>query len=372
MPNYTSKITIDLAALQHNVNEIKRLLGDKSSLCAVVKADAYGHGAIPIAKKLERLNLRWLAVANITEAIELREDGMANFNILLLGYDYISHLKKVQEYDLTPAVFSLQNLRLLVAHINTHKKIHLEIDSGMGRTGLLPQDIPEAIQILKHNPNIYVEGVFTHFACADEIHNSYNEQQIKIFDDVILLLENNNIQPKYIHSDNSAAIIAKRESRNNIARVGLSLYGIPAIKHDQCMKLKPILHWATKPLLIKQLLKGKSVSYGATWTASKESTVAIIPIGYADGYSRLASNIGVALVKGRKVPIIGKICMDFMMLDVTECSGITLEDDVVLIGQQGNKTITLQDLADWAQTIPYEIMCNIGKRSKYIYVDKEQ
>lgn len=362
-----SVVEINLAHLEDNFNEIKRLTNDQN-ICVVVKADAYGHGALYIAKKLVALGVNWLAVATVAEGVELREGGVLTPNILLFACDSVNYLDQVYKYNLTPTIYSLTTLKYITDNITRPQKFHLEIDTGMGRTGISAYEIKDVLEIIKENNLIHLEGCFTHFSCADDIANDYTINQLNVFKHVINEVLRERFHLTFIHASNSAGILIT--SFGNLVRPGLLIYGIsPLLTHSSNAAFKPLLNWFTYPLQIKQLSIGNSISYNCTWTAKRKSTIAIIPVGYADGYCRLASNKGYALVNNQKAPIIGNICMDYMMLDVTSCGSVGIDSKIVLIGTQGDNMISVNNLASWSNTIPYEIMCNIGKRAEYVYLN---
>jgi len=370
--SYRNIIYVDLLAIEFNINAIKQLNND-ADICAVVKANAYGHGIIPIANKLVSLHVKWLAVESFNEGVKLRKAGIIKPDILILACNFIYRLADINKYNLTPVIYSVEVLQQLINSVKECTTFHLEIDTGMGRTGILPSELPEVALMLKKAKNrhlIKIEGSFSHFSCADDIESSYTKEQLTRFSAAINYLFEQDITPKIIHIDNSASVLVKNGNYSFI-RPGLLIYGISPINNcdSNIVNLRPALSWRTKPLQIKSLNKGDSVSYGQIWTATKKSVVAILPIGYADGYVRLISKQGFVLVGNSKAPIIGNICMDFMMVDITGCINITTNSEVVLVGSQGEHTITLQNIACWAQTIPYEIMCNIGKRAKYVYLN---
>jgi len=366
--HYSSTVRVNLTALAHNVRVIQNS-ANRAEICAVVKANSYGQHAIKVAWQLQQLNVNWFAVANLTEGLELRANGIVGHVILLFGNHYLDDIFSLRENKITPVVFSLENLISLAKIIDSPFKIHLELDTGMCRTGILPKDIQEVISVLKTNENIKLEGFFTHFACADQLDSKYTDKQLSLFRAAIAQLLAEGIKPVYLHAENSAGILDDESREFSLVRSGISLYGISPYSSDINTQLKSVLTWKTKPLQIKNIAVGQTVSYSCTWHARQATTIAIIPVGYADGYPRLASNIGHALVNGIKAKIVGNLCMDFMMLDVGNCGRVTTNSDVVLIGNQNNSSISIHDIANWSSTIPYEIMCHMGARANYIFND---
>lgn len=364
--HYSSTVSVNFQALAHNVRVIQNS-AQTAEICAVVKANSYGQHAIHIAKQLQHLNINWFAVASLKEGLELRDNGILNARILLFGNLYLDDLVLLRKHHITPVVFSLENLASLANVIESPFKIHLELDTGMCRTGILPKEIQEAIGILKQNEKIKLEGFFTHFACADKLNSSYTEKQSGLFRDAVEQLLAEGIKPSYLHAENSAGILDDKSRKLSLVRSGISLYGVSPYESDIKTPLQSVLTWSTKPLQIKHIEVGQSVSYSCTWHACQPTTIAIIPVGYADGYPRLASNIGHALVNGIKAPIVGNICMDFMMLDVGNCGQVTTNSEVILIGNQKNNNVSIHDISGWSSTIPYEIMCHMGTRANYIF-----
>ncbi len=360
-------ITINLDTLANNIAEIKRQIGN-SKICAVVKANAYGHGAIVIAKAIEPY-VSWFAVANIQEGIELRTSGITASNILVFGSDYFRGLSKIKDSSLTLCIYSIECLRKLSSELSHRQRFHIEVDTGMGRTGLLKEDLPEAILLLNGNENILIEGLYTHFSCANSDKNGFSKLQLEQFLTIKSFLQKSNTIPIITHISNSAGILTNY-SQMELVRPGLLIYGISPIQELKLLKVSPILRWHTKPLQIKLIPRGSGVSYERTWIAENDSVIAIIPIGYADGYPRIISNVGYALVNGYKAPIVGMICMDFLMIDVSDCGDVGLSSDVVLVGRQGGLEVTVNELALWSNTIAYEILCNIGRRCDYRYCSK--
>jgi alanine racemase len=362
---FRTQIIIDFLALEHNVKNIRR----EGSIFAVVKANAYGHGLIKVAKKLMALGVQWLVVESISEGIKLRKSGVIEPEILLLGCDYVDDLILINKYNLTPTIYSIDSLKSLVNQITNSQKFHLEFDTGMMRTGIRLDELESVISLLKSAKLILVDGCFTHFACADVKGNEFTDMQISLFDQGIDQLATQNIHPNLVHLKNSPAILTSHE-HTKFVRPGLLLYGVSPLPGTS--EYKAVLSWSTKPIQIKSVEKEETVGYGRSWKASENSLIAIIPVGYADGYPRSISNKGFVLVNGIKANIIGNICMDFMFIDITNCGEVTTNTEVVLVGGDGKLSVTVNDLAAWALTIPYEILCNIGKRAQYIYLDGDE
>ena len=367
-------IEINLDNLSHNIKEIKKLLKKNAFLTAVIKADAYGHGALGIAETLIQSGVDRFAVATLSEALEIRE-RFKDIPILILGYtpkDLLGHLVKA---EISPTLYSISQAEELneVAHtMNKTVNVHIKIDTGMHRVGMaVCSDSAEEITRISQLSNINLEGLYTHFATSDEVDKSYTLKQVEKFNEIVKRLEEKGIEIPIKHVSNSAAIIDLPNLNYNMVRAGIILYGLyPSNFVDKNrINLKEVLSLHSRIYHIKHLDKGVGVSYGLTYTTKGETKIATMPIGYADGYSRLLSNKAEVIVKGKNklVPVIGTICMDKCMLDV---SGIDVEecDEVIIIGSDGDKSITATDIADILGTINYEIICMMKKRIPRVYI----
>jgi alanine racemase len=381
---------IDIRALVHNLNEAKRLAGSKSQILAIVKADAYGHGAVTISEELVRNGIQYLGTALIEEAIELRDAGI-KIPIIVLGGIFEEQIPKIAEYSLSPVVYQEGFLKAIAneaGNINRQMNIHIKIDTGMGRIGVLPEDVVDFVKKAASQKNIKVEGIMTHFADADLADKAYAEKQMAEFTSIVKGLDKEGIKIPYQHIANSAALVSFENDRFNMARPGIMLYGYapfsnplisPFIKGGQKgdlvkggvggLNLIPVMSVKTKILHLKKVLAGTYISYGRTFVAKRDSVIATLPVGYADGYSRALSNKGFVIVKGKKAPIAGRVCMDMTMIDVTDIDGVEINDEVVLMGSQGKETITADDIAMLANTISYEVLCCIGKRVPRVYIN---
>ena len=364
---------IDIRALVHNLNEAKRLAGSKSQILAVVKADAYGHGAVAISEALVRNGIQYLGTALVEEAIELRDAGI-KVPIIVLGGIFEEQIPKIAEYGLTPVVYQEGFLKAIAneaGNINRQINIHIKIDTGMGRIGVLPYDAVDFVKKAASQKNIKVEGIMTHFADADLADKAYAEKQMAEFTSIADKLNKEGIKIPYQHIANSAALVSFENDRFNMARPGIMLYGYaPFSKGKEWgLNLIPVMSLKTKILHLKRVLAGAYISYGRTFVAKRESIIATLPIGYADGYSRALSNKGSVIVKGKKAPIAGRVCMDMTMIDVTDIDGVDVNDEVVLIGKQGKETITADDIAMLTNTISYEVLCCVGKRVPRVYIN---
>ncbi len=362
---------IDLDAICDNIKETRKLIKTGTKIMAVIKADGYGHGAVPIARVLEPL-VDWYAVAIVEEGIELRTAGFDK-PILLLGYSAIAQLADVVHYDLTQTIFSFEMAEALNEEAKRQGKIvniHIKLDTGMGRIGYQPtlESINDIVR-MKSLHNVRIDGLYTHFACADMIDKTSAKNQLQIFLDFVQKLEQEGIHIPIKHASNSAGIIDLPEANLDMVRVGISMYGLyPSNEvHKEQLLLKPAMELKTHISFIKELEAGYGIGYGSTYVTKKHTKIATIPVGYGDGFPRQLSNRGRVLVRGQFAPIIGRVCMDQFMIDITDIPDVNEEDVVTLIGHDGNHTITVEELADLVGSFNYEYVCNVGKRVPRVY-----
>jgi alanine racemase len=365
---------IDLDSIAHNYNQVKKLVGSNVYICPAVKADAYGHGAVEVSSTLIKCGAYMLSVATPEEAIELRDAGITN-PILLLQTILIEQIPEMVEYDITAAVCALEIAEKLSDYAMRHGKkikVHLKVDTGMGRIGVFADESLEFAKRIVQMKGLDLEGIFTHLPSADEDDLTYTSLQFAQFKSVCDDISNNGIDIPIKHVSNSAAIMNVSNSYFNMVRPGIMLYGhcdfTPKCSN---IELRPALTLKSKVVFLKTLPAGQPVSYNRTYTTQKETLIATVPIGYADGYSRGLSNNGYALIHGVRVPIIGRICMDQLMLDITSVGDAAIGDEVVFYGKQGNETIYVDDAAKSLGTISYELLCNISKRVPRIYVNEQ-
>jgi alanine racemase len=335
-----------------------------------VKANAYGHGAREVAKTLANGGSDAFGVATLEEGIELRKEGVKSPILVLAGF-YPDQFDQFFQNNLTPVICEpegLHKLEALARQRNVSLKFHLKVDTGMGRIGFLPLEIDSWTPLLEKLKALKLEGVFSHFSHAEDVGGDYTQSQLEIFRGVIKRLHEVGYDPSLIHLANSAAVITLPAAHFTMVRPGLMLYGIyPSPKMATQITLKPVLSWKTRILQLKKVPKGSSISYGQTFVTKRESLIATLPVGYADGYHRLLSNRGAMLVRGKRAPIVGRICMDLTMIDVTDIREVQQEDEVVLLGRQGAETISADEMALWADTISYEILTSISARVPRIY-----
>lgn len=363
---------ISLEAIGHNIREVKKRLPEGVKLLGVVKANAYGHGAVPVASYLEN-QVDYFATATIEEAVELRENGISA-PILILGYVSPSQYGDLVEYDITQTIDSYAQALALekeAARQNRKAKAHLAVDTGMTRIGfqVTEHDADEAAKIADL-PHIELEGMFTHFSCADQEDKTYCSMQMKKYDKMTALLAERGVTIPLRHICNSAGIMEFDDHRFEMVRSGIITYGIypsEEVKKER-LDLIPALSWKSHVIHVKEVGPGIGVSYGATYVTEKPMTrIATVSAGYADGYPRALSNQGCVLIHGKKAPIIGRICMDQMMVDVTDIPDVQVEDVVTLVGTDGDETITIEEIANPAARFDYEMLCDISSRVTRVY-----
>ena len=360
---------IDLNNLSHNIRMIREHVSQETLIMAVVKADAYGHGAVAIARKALNSGADRLAVAIPEEGIELRKAGF-EVPIQIFGEILKKQHPLIVDYDLIPTVCKLKTVEGLNKYAkrkNKTVKIHIKIDTGMGRIGVFPENAVDFIKKVKKYKNIEIEGIITHHAKADEKDKEYTYNQWEKFQKVINKLEKEGIEIPIKQAANSATIIDLPEMQLDMVRPGIMLYGLRPSPEVKDFPLKPVLSWKTKIVYLKEVAAGTGISYGATYITEEKREIATLPLGYADGYFRLLSNKGEVLINGQRAPIRGRVCMDQIMVDVTNIPDVKIGDEVVLIGEQGDEKITATELADLVGTINYEITCSISKRVPQIY-----
>ena len=361
---------VDLNALGWNFRQIRSKVGSQVKVLSMVKANGYGHGAAAISKALAAEGSDAFGVATTEEGVELRQAGICT-PILVLAGAYPDQVDQFFDNSLTPVIHALASLEELDAIVHRRKKslnVHLKIDTGMGRIGFLAAEFNSWLPKIKTLKALKIEGVFSHFSHAESVEGSYTRQQLRTFQGIVERLRAEGIFPSLVHLANSAATITLPQAYFDMVRPGLMLYGIypsPAMASQIC--LKPVLSWKTRILQLKKVPAGSSISYGQTFVTKRESFIATLPIGYADGYPRLLSNRGEVLVTGKRAPVAGRVCMDLTMIDVTDIGKIQQGDEVVLLGRQGDAEISADDMAAWADTISYEILTSIGARVPRIH-----
>ncbi|OWZ82814.1 alanine racemase [Natranaerobius trueperi] len=366
-PTFTE---IDLDNLSHNFQQIKKLVQGKK-IMAVVKADGYGHGAVEVAKEVLNKGANYLGVAMLEEAIELRKAGIAA-PILVLGYTPPDHADACIKYGITSTIFTYEVAKAFserAVNMGRTAYVHLKVDTGMGRVGVTPDETVEFVKIINELPYLKVEGIFTHFSVADDKDKSYTKRQLDSFNYILTSLQEEKINIPIKHSANSAATIDLQDTHFDMVRVGLALYGLyPSPHMRKTVDLKPVMTLKSQVAFLKIVPKGTSISYGRKYITDQESKIGTLPIGYADGFSRILTNKCEALIKGIRVPVIGSICMDQCMFIANNVSNINIGDEVVIFGNQGGKEITVDEIADKLGTINYEVVCMIDKRVPRLYL----
>ncbi|VBB05819.1 alanine racemase pyridoxal-phosphate attachment site [Lucifera butyrica] len=364
-------VEIDLTALRHNMTQIRSVIPSAAGIMAVVKADAYGHGAVPVSRTVLAAGASSLAVAIPEEGAELREAGLT-VPILVLGLTLPEQAHSLVENNLTATVCTLEQVNALAAaarEVGKSAQVMIKTDTGMGRIGIPPAQVLPFIRQLLAIPEIKVQGLFTHMAAADEKDKRYANFQITAFRSVLADLKSAGINPLCVSAANSAGIIDLPDSHFTAVRPGIILYGLPP-SHDmhRSLDLHPVMSLKTKIVYIKQVPAATAISYGCTYQTSRETYIATLPLGYADGYSRQLSNKASVLIGGKRCPVVGRVCMDQILVDLgTECSS-RIGDEAVLFGKQGSEEITVTELADLAATINYELVCAISPRVPRIYI----
>lgn len=373
-----TRAEINLDALEANYKAFRQALPEGMKLLACVKANAYGHGAVQVAKEMERLGADYLSVAFLDEALELRQAGV-RMPILVLGYVPPHGVRTAWENDVTITLFSDEVLEaiqeLSSSGIRGKLKVHIKVDSGMGRLGLLPgEKLMQFIRDTMAVPHVEVEGMFTHFATADEEDKTYTLEQYRRFQGACEALRDHGYQIPIIHTGNSAVAVDMPQISCDMVRIGISIYGLyPSAEVGQSkVKLSPVLTLKTQVVFVKTLPAHSGISYGIRYTTVSEERIGTLPIGYADGYSRMLTGKAQVLIRGRRVPVVGTICMDQCMVSLQSFAGMAEEiqagEEVVLIGSQDGETIAADELASALGTIHYEIICMLAHRIPRFYM----
>jgi alanine racemase len=364
-------VEIDKSDFLFNLKKIKETVKKDTKILPVIKANAYGHGGVELAKEAVKAGIYGIGVSSIEEGIEFRKAGIKS-KILVFGSGYPLEVLDIAVFwDLTPTISSIQGLNALTTLARKYGKIlefHLKIDTGMGRVGVIAGENSDVIlKKIAKMQDIKMTGIYTHFAVSDT-DPVYTQNQLKKFNEVIKTAKSLGL--KFIaHAANTAALISSRKTHLDMVRPGIGLYGLSPFEHtQQKLKLKPVLTWKTKIIYLKKVPSGFCVSYGRTFVTNKNSVIATVPVGYADGYGRVLSNKADVLVRGKKCPVAGRITMDMMMIDVTDVKGVSIGDEVVLLGTQGKETIKAEELAKLQNTISYEVTCSISPRVPRIIV----
>lgn len=365
---------IDLDAIIHNMEQMRRNIGRDTKIMGVIKADGYGHGAVPIGRELERLDITWgYATATVEEAEILRRNGLVK-PILVLGASFPEQYPSFANQEIRATVYSMQQARQMEVFAEEEGKqiiVHIKIDTGMSRLGFqVTEQAADEIAQISRMPHIVLEGMFTHFATADERDKTMTEEQIALFCSMREMLQKRSVSVPIVHCSNSAAIIDMPKANMDIVRAGISLYGMwpsDEVKKEN-VNLMPVLSLKSKIVFVKELEAGRTISYGATYKTDKKQRIATIPVGYADGYPRSLSGKGYVLIHGMRAPVCGRICMDQFMVDITHIPEAVEGDEVVLVGASGGESISVEELSDLCGRFNYEFACDLGKRIPRVYV----
>ena len=367
-------VEIDLNALRHNLLAIRKWVGPQIKILGIVKADAYGHGDSEVSRVLLNNGVEMLGIAILEEGIQLRDKGI-KAPLLLLGGIFEEQIDTVIQYGLTPTVYDLKLAEVLskrAYYFNTIMKVHVYVDTGMGSIGVKYDKAVEFVKFAKNLKNLLIEGIYTHCSSSDEKDSAFTNLQIKRFRDVLDALDASKACIPLRHMANSGAILGYPEAYFAMVRPGLSLYGLyPSEDVSRNIGIKPVMSFKTRIIHIKDMESGDVVGYGRTYRITKPTRVATLPLGYDDGYNRLLSNQGEVIIRGKKASIIGRVCMDQCFVDVTNIKDVSVGDEVVLYGSQGQEIIPIESIAKQLNTIPYEVTCSISKRVPRIYINKE-
>lgn len=365
-----TRMEVSLENVRHNWNEVRRLAGNRG-IYAVIKADAYGHGAVKLAQVYKEEGCKNFAVARVDEAIELREAGITE-PILVLGQAPLHAAEAILYYDLTCACAEMAfagELNRVARAQNRKGKIHVKIDSGMGRLGLKPKEFADCAEKLFALPAVEVEGIFTHFAVADEMRPDYTDMQFERFSQALSLLDQKGLKVRVRHACNSAGILAHPDKYLDAVRPGIMLYGVcPLPSVPQGVELRPTFSFKSAVASLHDADPGSGIGYGLRYLTRGRERIAVIPVGYGDGWTRTLSMKIDVLIQGQRCPLVGTICMDQIMVDVTNLERVELGDEVVLLGTQGDESITIDEITALRETIPHEIPIALLKRVRRVYV----
>jgi alanine racemase len=365
---------VSLPALRRNFKLVQQHVGAGVTICAVVKADAYGHGAVECSLALEAEGAKWLGVTSLDEAIPLRDAGINGRVLLMTGF-WRGEEEEIIRLGLTPTVWEpwqIETLEKAAARLGVSgHPVHLKADTGMGRLGVNPKDLSSICRLLKSSSGLHLEGFSTHLASSEVLDAPSSEAQLKQFDVAQQTLRQAGLQPTLVHAANTSALISRRESWHTMVRPGLALYGyhLPFERAGRevsggvwRLNVEPVLTWKTRILSVRKAGADEALGYGGTYVTKSPSRIAVLPVGYADGLNRALSGRGRVIVRQHYVPIVGRISMDLTLVDVTGIPGVEVGDEVILLGSSDGLTVSAREHADLANTIPYEILCAISKR----------
>lgn len=365
---------VNLDAILYNMEQMRKLLKEDTKIMGVIKTDGYGHGAVPIGRELEQLDYTWgYATATVEEAEILRRNGMEK-PILVLGATFPEQYEAMADLGIRVNLYSIrqaEQMEAAAAKMNKKIMVHVKIDTGLSRLGFqVTEEAADEIARISRMPHIIVEGIFTHFAKSDAKDKTMANQQMEAFAKMKKMLEERNVEIPMIHCSNSAAIIDMPEANMSVVRAGISLYGMwpsDEVKKEN-IDLQPVMSLKSCIVFLKELEKGRTISYGATYETTRKQRIATVPVGYGDGYPRSLSNKGYVLIHGKKAPICGRICMDQFMVDVTDIPEAQEGDLVTLVGKDHGAEITMEEIGDLSGRFNYEFACDLGKRIPRVYI----
>ena len=371
-----TRAEIDLTAFRHNLQNLRKYLDPQTRIMAVVKADAYGHGAVPCARiAVESGAANYLGAGVIEEGIELRENGL-NAPILILGSIFPDEAEDLVRHNLATILCTQPLAQALSKEAEKQDKtvsVHIKVDTGMNRLGISPENLPTLLDQVRNLKNLKIEALSTHFSSADDEDLSVTQAQLEKFQTALTILQKEGVHTPIVHCANTSALFKFPESHFNMVRPGLILYGVlpspslrPVIDQGE-NPFQPVMQWKSQIILLKPIAKNQPVSYSGSFTTQRDSLIATLPIGYADGLHRMLSNKMDVLIRGRRAPQVGNICMDMILIDVTDIPDVQAGDEVVIFGRQVDEMISVEELAVKGKTIPYEILCSVSKRVPRIY-----
>ncbi|HOP48363.1 MAG TPA: alanine racemase [Desulfobacteraceae bacterium] len=372
MINGSNGIIIDLSALEHNLRQIRALTVQGTRIMGIVKSDAYGHGLLPVSHTLEKANIDCLGVAHMKDALKLRNDGIKLPIIILCGIQTEEESCKVVENSFTPVIFDINAADMLNQVSSRQGRItpvHLKVDTGMGRLGILPGEIKAFIRKAKELKNLNIEALLSHLSSADEHSGEFTKKQIRAFGKTIEAVRSMGLALPFNSLASSAGLAGYPDAHFEMVRPGIMLYGgLPSPKYLSDIPLKPVMTFKGRVLQIRDLPGRTPVSYGRTYYTKGPSRIAVLSAGYGNGLPRNISNLGSVIIKNRRVPIVGTICMDLTMCDVTGLDGVKVGSEVIFLGSDENETITCEDIAGWSDSISYEVLCSIGHQNTKEYI----
>jgi alanine racemase len=371
-----TRAEIDLTAFRHNLQNLRKYLDPQTRIMAIVKADAYGHGAVSCARiAVESGAANYLGAGVIEEGIELRENGL-NAPILILGSIFPDEAEDLVRHNLATILCTQPLAQALSKEAEKQDKtvsVHIKVDTGMNRLGISPENLPTLLDQVRNLKNLKIEALSTHFSSADDEDLSVTQAQLEKFQTALTILQKEGVHTPIVHCANTSALFKFPESHFNMVRPGLILYGVlpspslrPVIDQGE-NPFQPVMQWKSQIILLKPIAKNQPVSYSGSFTTQRDSLIATLPIGYADGLHRMLSNKMDVLIRGRRAPQVGNICMDMILIDVTDIPDVQAGDEVVIFGRQGDEMISVEELAVKGKTIPYEILCSVSKRVPRIY-----